>query len=95
MRLIFAMTLAALVSGPALAAGTKYVKPHVRSDGTYVQGHVRSAPNSSRYDNFGARNSIYGSNPYTGQRGSQRDEFSNPPAYNKPRPSSSTSPYRR
>ncbi|MCL4183504.1 MAG: hypothetical protein KJ011_08665 [Burkholderiaceae bacterium] len=46
-----------------------------------------TAPNSVRYDNYGARNSnsIYGVNPYTRKRGSQRDEFSTPPAYNQPR----------
>lgn len=80
MKLAIALTVA-LITGPALAGNT-YVKPYVKKDGTYVQGHVRSDPNSVRYDNYGARNSVYGGNPYTGQRGSQRDEFSSPPAYN-------------
>jgi hypothetical protein len=29
------------------------VKGHYRNDGTYVQPHVRSAPNSMRSDNYG------------------------------------------
>lgn len=84
MKLVLAILLVALV-GEVSAAGTKSVRPHIRKDGTYVEGHYRSAPNQQRFDNFGARNSIYGGNPYTGKRGSQRDEFGTPPAYNKPR----------
>jgi len=55
-----------------------YVDGYYRKDGIYVPGHMRSAPDSSRMNNYGAQNSIYGANPYTGQRGSQRDELSPP-----------------
>ncbi len=79
------MLLLAVFAMEVSAAGTKSVRPYVRKDGTYVQGHYRSPPNQQRFDNFGARNSIYGSNPYTEKKGSQRDEFSTPPAYNRPR----------
>lgn len=78
------LILAAVFAGEAAAAGNTHVRPYVKRDGTFVQGHVRSAPNDRRYDNYGAQNSVYGGNPYTGQRGSQRDEFSDPPAYNRP-----------
>lgn len=84
MKLALALVLIALAVDVS-ASGTKSVRPYIRKDGTFVQGHVRSAPNQQRFDNFGARNSIYGGNPYTGKRGSQRDEFSAPPAYNQPR----------
>lgn len=84
-RLAVAAVLSLAIAAPAFAAGPKSVRPYVRKDGTYVQGHARSAPNDVRVDNYGARNSVYGANPYTGQRGSQRDEFSAPPAYNQPR----------
>lgn len=58
------LTLALLAAG---AAGAQtYVAPHVRSDGTFVQGHVRSAPNGTRADNYGTRGNV---NPYTGQSG--------------------------
>lgn len=84
MRIVLMLLLAALALEVS-AGGTKSVRPYVRKDGTYAQGHYRSAPNQQRLDNFGARNSIYGGNPYTGKRGSQRDELSTPPAYNQPR----------
>lgn len=42
------------------------MSPHIRKDGTFVQGHMRSAPNSVRYDNYGERNGIYGRIPTPG-----------------------------
>lgn len=61
------------------AFADNYVRPHVRRDGTYVEGHMRSSPNSNRFDNYSSQGNV---NPYTGQRGSDRNEFSNPPEYN-------------
>lgn len=61
------------------ASADEYVKPHVRSDGTYVDGHMRSSPNAQRFDNYSSQGN---SNPYTGQRGHERNEFSNPPERN-------------
>lgn len=72
-----------------VAIADSYVRPHVRSDGTYVQGHMRSSPNQYRHDNYSGRGNT---NPYTGQRGSQRHEFTNPPAFNTGR-SPSANPY--
>ncbi|MGE5650922.1 MAG: hypothetical protein ACM34A_12065 [Bacillota bacterium] len=43
-----------------------YVKPHVNRDGTYVEGHYRSVPNSNPYDNYSSQGNV---NPYTGQAG--------------------------
>lgn len=73
-----AAMLLMLVSSFALA--DTYVQGHVRSDGTYVAPHYRSEQNANRYDNYSSQNN---SNPYTGQRGSQRNEYSDTPAYNK------------
>lgn len=56
----------ALLSLAGAASAQTYVSPHVRSDGTFVQGHVRSAPNDTRSDNYGTRGNV---NPYTGQQG--------------------------
>ena len=67
------------------AQAQTYVQGYVKRDGTYVVGHYKSAPNQIRYDNYNAKNSVYGSNPYTGKKGSQRDEFSAQPEYNQPR----------
>ena len=66
----------------SMAQAQTWVDGYTRRDGTYVEGHMRSAPNQNRYDNYNAENSVYGGTPYTGQRGHQRDEFSDPPTYN-------------
>lgn len=58
----------------------QWVNGYSRSDGTYVQGHYRSSPNSTVTDNFSFKGNR---NPYTGEIGSNRYE-SNPtsPYYN-------------
>ncbi|WP_432411052.1 SH3 domain-containing protein [Rasiella sp. SM2506] len=43
-----------------------YVSGYYRSNGTYVQPHYRTAPNSTNRDNFSTRGNT---NPYTGQAG--------------------------
>jgi len=55
-----------LLSLSATAFADQYVRGYVRKDGTYVQPHYRSSPNSSTYDNYSTRGNV---NPYTGQRG--------------------------
>ena len=57
-----------------------YVKPHVRKDGTYVEGHVRSAPDNSQYNNYGSKGNI---NPYTGQLGTVEQVYK-PQPYQSP-----------
>ncbi len=47
-------------------AGTTYVQPYVRSDGTYVQPHFRTTPDSSRLNNWSTRGNV---NPFTGRPG--------------------------
>jgi hypothetical protein len=40
-----------------------------------VQGHYRSRPDSSSYNNHGSRNSAYGGyNPYIGERVRERND---------------------
>ena len=76
MRLVIATLL---VAASSCALAQTYVNPHVRKDGTFVQGHIRSAPNDTRIDNYGTKGNI---NPYTGQSGTQ-----NPwPSPNNPNP---------
>lgn len=41
-----------------------YVQPYVRSDGTTVQGHMRSAPDGNPYNNYSFPGNT---NPYTGR----------------------------
>lgn len=68
MKAFVILALAAAVSAPAFA--DEYVKGYTRSNGTYVAPHYRSSPNSVQYDNYSTRGNV---NPYTGERGSQRD----------------------
>lgn len=68
MKTIIALALVATFAAPALA--DQYVKGHTRSDGTYVAPHYRSSPNSTQADNYSTKGNT---NPYTGERGSQRD----------------------
>ena len=68
------------MSFPVLA--DTYVQGHYRSNGTYVQPHYRTDSNSVRYDNYSSQGNT---NPYTGSQGNQRNEFSDPPAYNSGR----------
>lgn len=80
MRLVLLGAVAALTTGPAIAQSV-YVQPHVNSDGTFVEGHYRSAPNNTTTDNWSTRGNV---NPYTGQQGT-RDPY--------PQPRQSSSPY--
>jgi antitoxin component YwqK of YwqJK toxin-antitoxin module len=43
-----------------------YVEPYTRKDGTFVEGHYRTAPNSTNVDNFSTKGNV---NPYTGAPG--------------------------
>jgi hypothetical protein len=49
-----------------------YVAPHVNSRGSYVDGHYRSNPNSTQYDNYGTRGNV---NPYTGSYGTRSPRY--------------------
>lgn len=49
-----------------------YVQPHVNSNGTYVQGHQATNPNSTQLDNYSTRGNV---NPYTGATGSRYGRY--------------------
>jgi hypothetical protein len=57
------------------AQADQYVRGYTRHDGTYVAPHHRSTPNHNQYDNYSSQGN---SNPYTGQQGHQRNEYSAP-----------------
>jgi len=80
MKKIFLAAMTCAFIAPAIAMADTYVRGYTKSNGTYVQGHYRSSPNSHRYDNYSSQGN---SNPYTGKQGHQRNEYSNPPTYNK------------
>lgn len=50
-----------------------WVNGHMRSDGTYVQGHYRSSPDNTVNNNWSTRDNV---NPYTGAIGTR-----NPSSY--------------
>lgn len=60
------LTIMAVLLTASAAHAQNYVRPYVRSDGTYVQGHQRTAPDSNRYNNYSTQGNV---NPYTGQAG--------------------------
>lgn len=68
------LIIATLVA--SATAQAESVQGYVRKDGTYVAPHMRSAPDSNRYNNYGSQS--FG--------GNQRDEFSSAPAYNRRNP---------
>ena len=68
--------------GTALAADQS-LNGYYRKDGTYVQPYYRSTPNNSLYDNYSSKGIM---NPWTGERGSERNEYSTPPVYNQSSP---------
>ena len=56
---------ATLAISPVLA--DTYVPGYFKKDGTYVEGHYKRSPNSTRTDNYSSKGNT---NPYTGERGS-------------------------
>lgn len=76
--IVLAVALVALTATASFA--DEYVNGYMRQDGTYVQPHYRSEPNQYRNDNYSSQGNT---NPYTGERGSQRNEYSTPPVYNQ------------
>lgn len=74
------LIVSTLLLASSIAAADTSVSGYIRRDGTYVQPHMRSDSDQYRYNNFSSQGN---SNRYTGQQGSQRNEYSNPPAYNQ------------
>lgn len=62
---IGALTLS-LIAAPAFAQGTVNVRGHVTREGVYVPPSIRTAPNSTRTDNWSSKPNV---NPYTGKVG--------------------------
>jgi hypothetical protein len=82
--LIFLIVFSAILfTIQPVCAGDTYVKGYYRNDGTYVQPHYRSAPDSNRMNNYSYPGNV---NPYTGQRAPR----SSNPSYNYP---SNPNPY--
>ena len=65
--LVLVLGLGLFANSSEVDAATR-VKGYYRSNGTYVQPHYRSSPNSSRYDNYSTKGNY---NPYSGKRGTR------------------------
>lgn len=67
MRITALATIAiSILASSSNASAGKYVGGYTKKDGTYVQGHFKSAPDQYRYNN--QQSQTYG--------GTKRDEFS-------------------
>jgi hypothetical protein len=74
-RLMFLAAVALSVTGAQAKGGSHYVAPHVKKDGTYVEGHRQTNPNASKSDNWSSKGNT---NPYTGKEGT-KDPYELPP----------------
>lgn len=75
------LVLAALLLSAQSAIADTYVQGYTRADGTYVPGHYRSSPNTTRSDNYGnqtqPRTQTYGLPQPSYQRDSDGDGVAN------------------
>ena len=68
MKKAFLFTVFLFSVANTFAQSSNYVQGYTRSNGTYVQGHYRTKPNSSKIVNYSA---IENRNPYTGTIGTK------------------------
>lgn len=64
------------------AQADEYVNGYYRQDGTYVEGHYRTHRNQQRWDNYSSQGN---QNPWTGEKGYERNEYSDQPEFNQGR----------
>jgi len=92
LRLIWILVLAfaALPLGYSKGgSGDVYVHGYYRKNGTYVAPYYRSAPNSTKDDNWSTKGNV---NPYTGAEGTKNaNSPSTPPTVSRPSPAPTTS----
>lgn len=55
----------------SLSLADTFVRGYYRKDGTYVQPHYRSSPNSTTLDNWSTKGNV---NPYTGKQGTRNPD---------------------
>ena len=75
MRSAIALVVVGIWAAMPSLASDHYVNGYTRANGTYVQGHYQTDPNSTKDDNYSTRGN---ENPYTGEAGTKpRDEDGN------------------
>jgi opacity protein-like surface antigen len=72
----FLLFLVAIASFTTTALADTYVQGYVRKDGTYVQPHYRSSPDSSYNNNWSVQPNV---NPYTGEVGTKSPTWNDQP----------------
>lgn len=77
MKITITTCVLALLLGQVTPASAGSVRGYYRSNGTYVEPHYRSNPNSTVWDNYSTRGNV---NPYTGEIGT-RTPTPAPPAW--------------
>lgn len=65
----------ALAATAAQGKDSHSVKPHFKKDGTYVEGHRQTNPDSNKTNNWSSKGNA---NPYTGKEGT-KDPYAVPP----------------
>jgi hypothetical protein len=66
-KLIVLLITVIILTGWSLSfAKDVWVNGYYKSNGTYVEGHYRTAPDNNTYNNYSTYPNI---NPYTGKRG--------------------------
>lgn len=68
------ITIGAIAVSASATAADKYVAPHVKKDGTYVEGHFKTEANKTKLDNYSTKGNV---NPYTGKPGT-KDPYKSP-----------------
>lgn len=76
-RALTAMMLGLLFAASSALADT-HVRGYVKKDGTYVQPHRRTSPNSTKHDNWSSKGNY---NPYTGKKGTKDPYKPSKPKY--------------
>ena len=66
MKMILTIAFLAPFFATTAVAQTVHVRPYTKADGTVVQAHDRTAPNTTRSDNWSSRPNV---NPETGRVG--------------------------
>src|SRR3954466_12654226 len=64
----FTLLAAVLLTGTTYSAAPVHVKGYTKKDGTYVAPHDRTAPNSTKNDNWSTKGNV---NPETGKAGTK------------------------
>lgn len=76
MKTLYTLLFALLLPFSLLAQGEHWVNGYRKNDGTYVPGHWRTNPNSTRNDNYSTYPNI---NPHTGKVGTKPGDYAYPP----------------